>query len=71
MVYDYDFNITLTPTPPSPFSEEVDALVESLGDLVQKQMDFTKVTVLPEAEDINQTRGRLSEFRYVSRLVYT
>ena len=45
MVYDYD----------SPFSEEVDALVQSLAALLPSQMDFTEVKVLPEAEDDNQT----------------
>lgn len=47
-------------------SEEIDALCESLADLVQDHLPFQGLQVIPEAEDELVTLGRLEEFRYVS-----
>lgn len=52
-------------------SEEIDALCESLADLVQKHLPFHSLQVIPEAEDELVTLGRLKEFRYVSDAVKT
>lgn len=46
-------------------SEEIDALCESLADLVQDHLPFQGLQVIPEAEDELVTLGRLEEFRYV------
>lgn len=50
-------------------SEEIDALCESLADLVQDHLPFRDLHVIPEAEDELVTLGRLVEFRYVSSSV--